>query len=139
MASVHEDSISLRPLAGVGGRRTVNLGKLQVFRVLNFIRFKCVIVKVKSREMTALSKSNVEKIRTARDKRKTGSGHKPCGKPAGRGRLSCSLQTLPSEKQISFPVIYLENSILCYVPRISFFKKSFHDQGLDLVLEDGVL
>lgn len=64
-------------LAGVGGRGTVNLGKLQVFRVLNFIRFECVIVKVKSREMTALSKSNVEKIRTVRDKRKTGSGHKP--------------------------------------------------------------
>lgn len=63
-------------LAGVGGRRTVNLGKLQVFRVLNFIRFECVIVKVKSREMTALGKSNVEKIRTVRDKRKTGSGHK---------------------------------------------------------------
>lgn len=77
MASVHEDSINLRPLARVGGRRTVNLGKLQVFGVLNFIRFKCVIVKVKSREMTALGKSNVEKIRTVRDKRKTGSGHKP--------------------------------------------------------------
>lgn len=77
MALVHEDSISPRPLAGVGGRRTVNLGKLQAFGVLNFIRFKCVIVKVKSREMTALSKSNIEKIRTVRDKRKTGAGHKP--------------------------------------------------------------
>lgn len=74
---MHEDSISPRPLARVGGRRTVNLGKLQAFRVLNFIRFKCVIVKVKSREMTALSKSNIEKIRTVRDKRKTGAGHKP--------------------------------------------------------------
>lgn len=56
-------------LAGVGGRGTVNLGKLQVFRVLNFIRFECVIVKVKSGEMTALSKSNVEKIRTVRETR----------------------------------------------------------------------
>lgn len=125
MASVHEDSISLRPLAGVGGRRTVNLGKLQVFRVLNFIRFKCVIVKVKSREMTALSKSNVE-IRTARDKRKTGSGHKPCGKPAGRGRLLCSLQTLPSEKQISFPVILSREqySLLCSTDIFFFLKFS---------------
>lgn len=42
---------------------------------MNFIRFECVIVKVKSREMTALSKSNPGKIRTVRDKRKTGSGH----------------------------------------------------------------
>lgn len=57
-ASVHEDSISLGWLAGVEGRRTVNLGKLQALRVLNFIRFECVVVKVKSREMTALSKSN---------------------------------------------------------------------------------
>lgn len=70
-------------LAGVGGRRTVNLGKLQVFRVLNFIRFECAIVKVKSGEMTALSKSNGEKLRTVRGKRKTGSGHKPGWKPAG--------------------------------------------------------
>lgn len=48
------------------GRRTVNLGKLQALRVLNFIRFECVIVKVKSEEMTALSKSN---------------GDQDCGRP----------------------------------------------------------
>lgn len=99
-------------LAGVGGRGTVNLGKLQVFRVLNFIRFECVIVKVKSGEMTALSKSNVEKIRTVRDKRKTGSGHKPAENLQAGRRLLCSLQTAPSEKQISSLSFYLENGIL---------------------------
>lgn len=70
--------------ARLGGRWTVNLGKRQVFRVLNFIRSECVIVKVKSREMTALSKSNVEKIKIVRDERETGSGHKPGCKPASR-------------------------------------------------------
>ena len=82
MASVHEDSIS-QGTAGRGGRQqTVNLGRLQLLRVLNFIRFECVIVKVKSREMTAFSKSKGEKIKTVRDKRKTDSGHKPGWRPA---------------------------------------------------------
>lgn len=61
-------------LAGLGGGRTVSLGKLQALRVLNFIRFECVIVKVKSREMTALSKSNREKIWAVKDQRKAVSG-----------------------------------------------------------------
>lgn len=111
-------------LAGLGGRRVVNLGELQVFRVLNFIRFECVIVKVKSREMTALSKSNVEKIRTVKDKRKTGAGHKPGRKAAGTGRLLCSLQTLPSEKQISFPVILSREEYYLLYPINSFLKFS---------------
>lgn len=74
MASVHEDLISQGTAGRGGGQRTVNLGRLQLFRVLNFIRFECVIVKVKSREMTALSKSKGEKIKAVRDKRKTDSG-----------------------------------------------------------------
>jgi hypothetical protein len=56
------------------GDSTVSLGKLQALRVLNFIRFECVTVRVKSREMTALSKSNQEKIRAVKDQRKAVSG-----------------------------------------------------------------
>lgn len=99
-------------LAGVGGRGTVNLGKLQVFRVLNFIRFECVIVKVKSGEMTALSKSNVEKIRTVRETReKQALGTNPPKTCRQAGDFYVPSR-LPSEKQISSLSFYLENGIL---------------------------
>lgn len=68
------------------GRRTVNLEKLQALRVLNFIRFECVIVRVKSRKMIALSKSNREKIRTVKDQSKTVSGPKWGQRPEERER-----------------------------------------------------
>ena len=81
-----------------------------------------MIVKVKSREMTAFSKSKGEKIKAVRDKRKTDSGHKPGWRPA-QSEDFCGTQTLPLEKQTPF---YLGNSILCYVPWIFFFFLSFH-------------
>lgn len=109
---------------GWGGRRTGSLEGLQVFGVLNFIRSECVIVKVKSRDMTALSKSNVEKIRAVRDQSKTGSGHRLGRKPAGRGRLLCSLQTLPLENKSPALSFGLANGILSYVPQASVFNFS---------------
>lgn len=97
------------PLTRVGGSRTVNLGRLQIFRVLNFIRFECVIVKVKSREMTALSKLNVEKIRTVKKREKQTLGTNLAGTLHGEVDFYvCFLKTKPLS--LSF---YLENSILC--------------------------
>lgn len=108
------------PLAGVGGNRTVNLGKLQVFRVLNFIRFECVIVKVKSREMTALSKSNGEKITTVREREKQALGTNVAGNLHSVGDFyDPSRLCLLKNKALS-PSFYLEDSILCYVPWILF-------------------
>lgn len=72
-----------------------------------------MIVKVKSREMTALSKSNVEKIRTVKDQKKTGWGHKPAENPQDRGDFYVpSRLCLLENKSLSLS-FNLENSILC--------------------------
>lgn len=96
------------------GGRTVNLGKLQALRVLNFIRFECVIVKVKSGEMTALSKSNGDQGcgGPEENKRSLGRNGTKSELVERRERLSHP-PWLCSEEDASLPLSELQNSMLC--------------------------